>query len=82
MPPPLSHYHSFLLRIWRDDEQTPWRVQLEDPHTGERRGFTSIEQMVTYLDKHLEAPVPLPIPAEDPPHDEVTLTTTPLLSEK
>ncbi|MCB9134952.1 MAG: hypothetical protein H6636_05975 [Anaerolineales bacterium] len=48
------HYHAFLLRFWRDDETVPWRIQLEDPHTGERRGFTSIEQMVAYLDERLE----------------------------
>jgi len=49
-----SLYQSFLLRIWRDDEHTPWRLQLEDPHTGERRGFATLQQMVEFLGQQME----------------------------
>ncbi len=46
-----SHYHAYLLRIWRDDESTPWRVQLENPHTGTLHGFASLEAMYAFLEK-------------------------------
>ncbi|NUM43370.1 MAG: hypothetical protein HUU38_01585 [Anaerolineales bacterium] len=48
-----SHYTSFLLRLWRDDEHTPWRIQLEDPHTGARHGFASMERLVAFLDQQM-----------------------------
>jgi len=51
-----SRYHSYLLRLWRDDDTSPWRVQLEDPHTGERRGFSSVEKMIAFLDSQLVPP--------------------------
>lgn len=56
---PHSLYHAFLLRLWRDDETVSWRIQLEDPHTGERRGFASLEQMVAYLRERLETAPPV-----------------------
>jgi hypothetical protein len=67
---PSSHlYHSFLLRLWRDDETSPWRVQLEDPHTGERRGFSSMEKMVEFLDCRMEGAL-----AERDETDQATLS--------
>lgn len=59
MPNSHSLYHAFLLRFWRDDETVPWRIQLEDPHTGERRGFASLEQMIAYLGERLETAPPV-----------------------
>lgn len=49
-----QHYHSFLLRVWLAEEgsQPQWRASLEDPHTGERQGFASLEDLCRYL-KHL-----------------------------
>ncbi|MFQ5399783.1 MAG: hypothetical protein ACE5E7_09320 [Anaerolineae bacterium] len=44
-----SDYQAFLLRLWRDDEQQPWRASLEDPHTGEQCGFANLEQLFAYL---------------------------------
>lgn len=46
-----KRYLSFLLRLWRvrqNDSET-WRASLEDPRTGERRGFASLEALVKYL---------------------------------
>jgi hypothetical protein len=66
-----SHlYHSFLLRLWRDDETSSWRVQLEDPHTGERRGFSSMEKMVEFLDHQIEVAL-----AERGETDQATLSS-------
>jgi hypothetical protein len=40
-------YRSYLLRLWR----TPpaWHASLDDPHTGKRLGFASLEQLFAYL---------------------------------
>jgi len=48
------NYHAYLLRCWRDDEHTPWRFQLEDPHTGERRGFDTPEKILKFLNHRME----------------------------
>jgi hypothetical protein len=42
---------SFLLRLWRSnlDEDSEWRVSVENPMTGERNGFASLEALVDFL---------------------------------
>ncbi len=51
-PKPLR-YHNFILRLWQASIIPPtalgWRYSLENPHTGERTGFNSIEAMMRYL---------------------------------
>ncbi|MGD8473015.1 MAG: hypothetical protein PVH59_02760 [Anaerolineae bacterium] len=50
-------YQSYLLRLWRvrssvaspSDEASIWRASLEHPHTGERVGFASLDDLVEYL---------------------------------
>ncbi len=44
-------YHSYLIRLWRDmsADGADWRASLQDPHTGERRGFASLESLFAYL---------------------------------
>lgn len=49
-----SLYYSYLLRLWRDDKTSPWRIQLEDPHTGERHGFPNMEKLIEFLDRRIE----------------------------
>jgi hypothetical protein len=44
-------YRAYLLRCWR--EATGWRFSLEDPHTGERRGFAGPEALVGHLEATL-----------------------------
>jgi hypothetical protein len=44
-------YFSYMLRLWqtgREGEAT-WRASLEDPHTGERCGFASLEELFSFL---------------------------------
>ena len=49
-------YQSYLLRLWRVDEgQDGWRVSLESTHTGERRGFGTLEAMLDFLRRQLAA---------------------------
>ncbi len=47
-------YHAYLLRFWQERSQpltrlAAWRFSLEDPHTGERRGFADLEKLVAFL---------------------------------
>lgn len=44
-------YFAFLLRLWRDNkaESSNWRASLEDPHTGEQKGFASLKDLIAYL---------------------------------
>jgi hypothetical protein len=46
-------YLSYLLRLWRvnGEGRTVWRASLENPHTGERRGFAHLADLFTYLEK-------------------------------
>ncbi|MFW5941378.1 MAG: DUF2272 domain-containing protein [bacterium] len=44
-------YKSYLLRLWRaaGKQWEPWQAMLEDPHTGERHGFASMEALFRHL---------------------------------
>ena len=44
-------YRTYLLTCWGEQSQDPsepvvWRFRVEDPHTGRRRGFASLEALV------------------------------------
>ncbi len=45
-------YRSYLMRLWRskNDSTTSWFVSLEDPISGERKGFSSLLSMVNFLE--------------------------------
>lgn len=38
-------YRIFLLTVWQD-EQDQWRFLLEDPRSGERKGFSGLDSLV------------------------------------
>jgi len=44
-------YYSFLLRLWQVKENggQEWRASLENVESGEKRGFTSVEELLAYL---------------------------------
>ena len=42
-------YFSYLLRMWRTGKESAWRASLEDPRTGERLGFGSLEALCEFL---------------------------------
>ena len=51
-------YRCYLLTCWAEQSQDPlepmvWRFRLEDPHTGRRRGFASLEALVAGLEREL-----------------------------
>ena len=51
LPP---RYCAFLLRFWEVRSRKPgepvnWRFSLEDPHSGERRGFPDLDSLFDFL---------------------------------
>jgi hypothetical protein len=61
-----AHYFSFLLRLWLagEDGNPIWRASLEDPHTGEQLGFTSLKELFIYLETRTGE---ILFPSEDSP---------------
>ena len=45
-------YISYLLRLWqvRVGGELVWRASLESPHTGKRQGFSSLANLVSFLE--------------------------------
>ena len=46
-------YHAYLLRLWRvkTDHSQVWHVSLEDPETGERKGFADLRALLAFLEE-------------------------------
>jgi hypothetical protein len=46
-----QQYLAYLLRLWRakQNNENGWRASLESPHTGEVRGFASLDLLVEFL---------------------------------
>lgn len=51
----VHNYHAYLLRLWREDDATPWRASLENPHTGERIHFANDKQLYAFLHEQMVA---------------------------
>jgi len=51
-------YRSYLLIFWEERRQdlsspTLWRFRLEDPHTGQWRGFASLDALIAALEQEM-----------------------------
>lgn len=51
-------YRAYLLRCWQERSQQPehlgvWRFSLQEPHSGQRRGFASLEALMAFLETQL-----------------------------
>ena len=55
-----GQYQSYLLRLWQESPHAPWRASLQDATTGERRAFSNLESLFTYLEDNLDPEQPLP----------------------
>ena len=56
-------YQAYLLRFWQEQREHPdlsgtWRFSLEDPQSGERRGFASLEALTAFLRQATSGPGP------------------------
>ena len=51
-------YRSYLLTLWEERARDPgasevWRFRLEDPRTGQRRAFASLEALLAALEQDM-----------------------------
>ena len=46
---PSADYHAFLLRLWRDHTEAPWRFAIQRHHEREPMGFASFNELVAFL---------------------------------
>ena len=51
-------YRSYLLSFWEERSTDPdvpvvWRFSLQDPHTGQRHGFASLDKVVAALEQEM-----------------------------
>jgi hypothetical protein len=60
-------YHSYVLRVWRtgSNESAVWRASLENPFTGERRGFAGLAGLFAYLQAQIDVEVHQPLKEEE-----------------
>jgi hypothetical protein len=42
-------YRAFVLRVWRDGEQGPWRASLQDAGAGKKVYFATLERLCLFL---------------------------------
>jgi len=42
-------YQSYLLRVWRETPNSPWRASLESVGSGEKQAFAQLEDLIAYL---------------------------------
>ena len=63
-----QRYLSYLLRLWQTSDGTKqvWRASLESPGTGQRHGFASLQDLVTFLAAQIEADLQQVAPSQDP----------------
>lgn len=51
---------SYLLRLWREDAQSPWRVSLQNVATNERIGFADLQSLFLFVQTQSERSLPSP----------------------
>jgi hypothetical protein len=55
----MDAYHAYLLRLWREGIQIcPGAARCKIPHSGEQRGFASLEQLFAYILERIGEPPP------------------------
>ena len=47
-------YLSYLVRLWRSDDASPWRASLEDARTHEHHAFPETDQLFAFLREQME----------------------------
>ncbi|MFZ0546948.1 MAG: hypothetical protein WAM60_15985 [Candidatus Promineifilaceae bacterium] len=49
-----NNYHAYLLRLWRENEDSSWRVVLQDARTGQKISFTELDKLTAFLEDKIE----------------------------
>lgn len=63
MPSPTPRHQYFILLLWQDGvdaaQTAPgWRLSLENPQTGERKGFHRVEDLTAFLTAWMQTQFP------------------------
>jgi hypothetical protein len=53
--PNQHHYHTILLRYWREGETVVWRYVAQDLATGEQYSFANMDLLIAFLYQHMES---------------------------
>ena len=48
-------YQAYLLRLWREDETSPWRASLQEARAGQLLNFASVAQLIAYIEQKTAA---------------------------
>ena len=63
-------YLVYVLRLWRDGQETPWRAALECARTGERLPFADLPALFAFLAAETQAVQAVPVYFKDTGQDE------------
>jgi hypothetical protein len=60
-------YRAYLLRLWQasSNDHTVWRASLENPHTGERHAFATLDALFVFLGAETSAATLQEMPEAD-----------------
>ena len=67
-------YQSFLIRLWQDSEDAPWRVSTTHVTTGEQLFFDNLESLFIYLSRQTKTAV---LPKRNTTHNRIFEAITP-----
>ncbi len=67
MPSEPKRYLAFMLRLWQvgEEGEATWRVSLESPHSGERRAFAGLEELLLFLQRETGTEPASPAPESE-----------------
>ena len=43
-------YHAYLLRLWREGADAPWRAMVEETGNGRKHAFSTLQHLITFLE--------------------------------
>lgn len=46
-----DNYHAYLLRLWRDDDDAPWRASLQEAQAGHIHHFPTINHLIQFVNQ-------------------------------
>jgi hypothetical protein len=58
-------YRLYVLRVWRNGQDDPWRASLDFAHTGERLPFATLPELYAFLESETGNAQPPTLLAED-----------------
>ncbi len=58
-------YQAYVLRLWSDGPDAPWRAALECARTGARYPFATVADLVAFLESETQIVQPPALPIED-----------------